>query len=71
MVFAAFHREQTAQTTDVGRGDFQFRVAQFELVFEHADRLVVAARAKYRILDVGDGPEQLDLGFLAGVETFN
>src|SRR5581483_10926414 len=68
---AAPEREQSAETADVGGGNLQLRMAPLQLVFEHADGEIVAAGAENRIFDVGEGPKQLDLSFLAGVEPFD
>jgi hypothetical protein len=54
MRFAALQREQAAETTNVGRGDLQFWMAAPNLVFEHADREIVAAGTENCVLYIGD-----------------
>ncbi len=71
MGLAALEREQTAQAADVSGGDLELGVAQFQLIFQYADRKVVAAGAENRVLDVFDRPQELDLGLIAGVQAFD
>src|SRR5258708_31141513 len=69
--FAALKREQTAQAADIGGGNLELRVTQFQLIFQHANRQIMTTGAENRIFDVCDRPQQLDLGLLARIQSLD
>jgi hypothetical protein len=65
--FTALQRQQTANATDIGSGDFKLRVKLLELIFDDPDRKIVTAGAENRVFDIFSRPKQLNLSFFAFV----
>ncbi len=69
--FTALQGQQGAQAADIGGGDLELRIAELQLVFEHAYGEIVTTCAKNRIFDILDGSKQFNVGLLTSVEPFN